>query len=331
MRTRRWLALVALALLACAPRPAAEGAAAAPLVVEAHPFPVSLPGDARLRLISAIELRGDRPEFGGLSALEVDARGERFVALTDQGFWVEGRIQRAGGLLSGVTEASMAPMLIGGVVPPSRMRDAEGLAIAAPDLSGPRHVGFERLKRIERMAPGPEGDGVGGVGEGVIVAEPPEWGTSDSNAGPEALAAAPDGRILAVMEEPFSRGSPFTAAWIGPGPGTPAPYRRATVPQLLPMSATGADFDDQGRLWLLMRRFSFAAGFSFAIVRFRQEGDGFVDGEVMLEVPPGPGSDNAEGIAAWTDPLGRTRLLVITDDNLNLLQRTVLYEFESPD
>ena len=142
MRTRRWLALVALALLACAPRPAAEGAAAAPLVVEAHPFPVSLPGDARLRLISAIELRGDRPEFGGLSALEVDARGERFVALTDQGFWVEGRIQRAGGLLSGVTEASMAPMLIDGERPPSRMRDAEGLAIAAPDLSGPRYVGL---------------------------------------------------------------------------------------------------------------------------------------------------------------------------------------------
>ncbi|SFI88596.1 esterase-like activity of phytase family protein [Albimonas pacifica] len=328
MQTRRWLALAAAVLVACGPRPAAEGATEgpSPLVIAAHPFPVELPVGSRLRLLSAIELRGDRPDFGGLSALEVDARGERFVALTDQGAWVEGRLQRAGGRLTAASEARFAPMLSGGVRPSPRMRDAEGLAIAAPDLSGPRHVGFERRKRVERMPGGAEGPG-----EGVIVAEPEAWLIPGPNAGPEALAAAPDGRILAVMEKPFARGEPFSAAWIGPGPEAPAPYRRATVPQLLPMSATGADFDDKGRLWLLMRDFDFAAGFSFAIVRFRREGDGFVDGEVMLEMPPGPGSDNAEGIAAWTDPLGRTRLLVVTDDNLNLLQRTVIYEFESPD
>ncbi|WP_339950607.1 esterase-like activity of phytase family protein [uncultured Albimonas sp.] len=327
---RRLAALAALAaLLACGSRPAAEGAPAreAPLAIRAQPFAAPLPAGARLRLLSAIELRGDRPDFGGLSALEVDAQGERFVALTDQGAWVEGRIRRAGERLEGIADATFAPMLTGGVRPPPRMRDAEGLAIAAADLSGPRHVGFERRKRIERMA----GRDVDGVAGGIIVAEPREWLIPGPNAGPEALAAAPDGRILVVMEAPFAPGEAFTGAWIGPGEATPAPYARISVPRLLRMSATGADFDDQGRLWLLMREFSPLAGFSFAIVRFAQTGDGFVEGEVMLEMPPGPGSDNAEGIAAWTDPLGRTRLLVITDDNFNLLQRTVLYEFASPD
>ncbi|MDF2231412.1 esterase-like activity of phytase family protein [Albimonas sp. CAU 1670] len=315
---------LALALAACGPPPAPAGEAAppAPLLLQAQPFPAALPAGARLRLLSAIELRGDRADFGGLSALEVDPRGERFVALTDQGVWVEGRIRRAGGRLSEASEATFAPMLSGDVRPPLRMRDSEGLAILSPDLDGPRYVGFERRKRVERM----EGPGA----EGAIVAEPREWLIPTPNAGPEALAVAPDGRVLAVMETPFSAGADFTAAWIDPRDAGSGAYAETTVPRLLDMEATGADFDDRGRLWLLMRRFSKLGGFSFAIARFRPEGDGFADGEVMLEMPAGPGSDNAEGIAAWTDPLGRTRLLVVTDDNLNLLQRTVLYEFEVP-
>ncbi len=43
--------------------------------------------------------------------------------------------------------------------------------------------------------------------------------------------------------------------------------------------------------------------------------------------PPYP-IDNMEGIAAWRTPEGATRILLLSDDNFNPLQRTLLLLFE---
>lgn len=331
-RRRRILAACgALATLALAAACVAGGAmnpeptGPRPVAVQVLPYRATPPAGSRLTLLSAVELRGDLPEFGGLSALEVSADGARIVAISDRGRILEARLERAGDRIVGLRDATLRTILQGGVRAPDRLNDSEGLAIADPDLSGPLVVGFERRKRIERIARPDIG--------GEILAEPAEWERASPNLGPEAVAIAPDGRILAVMEAPADGGTDYEALWIAPD-GAQVATRLPRPAELgapgLEHSATGADFDDQGRLWLVARRFEPLGGFAFAIVRYRREGDGFDGGEVLLRMPWGPGADNAEGVAAWTDALGRRRLLVVTDDNLNLLQKTILYDFVAP-
>ena len=84
-----------------------------------------------------------------------------------------------------------------------------------------------------------------------------------------------------------------------------APSMSVTVLERAP--AVGADFAPDGTLWLLRRRFELLGGFSFAIWRHVPQGDGFGPGERMLDLPFGDAADNAEGLAVWVTPAGRTR------------------------
>lgn len=306
--------LAALTLVACDAPPAAGPVEVEALLWAGDPAP-----GARLRRLSALELRSPAPEFGGFSGLEVSADGRRIVAISDRGLWLEARLLRDGDRLVGLAEARLHPLIApDGGVPAFALRDSEGLAIADPALSGPRVVAFERAPRLggfdgpsapERPLPGPE----------RIEADHP-------NEGLEALAVAPDGRLLAVRERPSPGEESFRAWWIAPdGAVTPT-----AIPRLGPKMAVGADFAPDGRLILLTRTFSRALGFRFAIWRFRVDGDALVEGEILLDAPPGDDADNAEGVATWRDAAGRTRILVVTDDNANLMQRTLLIEFALP-
>ena len=49
--------------------------------------------------------------FGGISAIRVEADGSHFLALTDNGSWLRGRIVSDNGKPAGIADAEMAPML----------------------------------------------------------------------------------------------------------------------------------------------------------------------------------------------------------------------------
>ena len=111
--------------------------------------------------------------------------------------------------------------------------------------------------------------------------------------------------------------------WIAPdGAATPMTLE---APNL--MAVTGADFAPDGALYLVTRTYNLIAGFRFGIRRHAPRGEGFGPPEAILDIPFGEGADNGEGIALWQPAVGPLRALVITDDNMNLLQRTLLYEF----
>lgn len=321
MRASTAAAVAAALALSAAPfacAPSAENLGA----VELRPAEVALPPGARLRLLDAVELRDGRPEFGGFSALEVSADGTRFVMLDDRGFVLEGRLERVGDRLRGVEAEGLRSLRRRGERPAYAFQDAEGLAIPAPDLDGPRFVGFERAHRLARFADGRADE----------AALPPFGGMEDwnGNEGLEALAIAPDGRLLAIRERAEEgEGPAIPAWWLGPDGAGPARPTSLTAPE--GMSITGADFGPDGRLYALARRFDWLSGFSFAVLRYELEGDALTGGEELLRLVPSAGADNAEGIAAWRDAEGRVRLLVVTDDNFNLLQRTLLYDFAVTD
>src|SRR3954449_4075547 len=49
--------------------------------------------------------------FGGLSALRLDAKGERFIAVSDKGSWFTGRIVYKGREMVGLNDVEAAPLL----------------------------------------------------------------------------------------------------------------------------------------------------------------------------------------------------------------------------
>ena len=118
---RRVAAIVAL-LAALTHGPAAglePGSATGPtsIEVQARVIDSFKPNEPELRRFGHLEFRGGLEltssyrGFGGLSALQMRADGRRFVAITDKGNWLTGRIVYEGAQPVGIAEATMAPML----------------------------------------------------------------------------------------------------------------------------------------------------------------------------------------------------------------------------
>ena len=165
---------------------------------------------------------------------------------------------------------------------------------------------------------------------------PPGLDRAPGNRGLEALTALPDGRILAITEEMPASGDPGRpearstyAAWIG-RPGAwraigwrPAPGHLATDAAALP---------DGGAL-VLERFFSLFGGITARITRVSAAAladpaaGTILEGEELIRLDGVLPPENYEGIAA-TRHAGRTLVAVISDDNENALQRTLLLLFE---
>lgn len=66
----------------------------------------------RLEWRGGVELTSSDPRFGGLSALRIAADGARFIAISDVGWRVEGRLLfGSDGRLAGVEQVSLVPLL----------------------------------------------------------------------------------------------------------------------------------------------------------------------------------------------------------------------------
>src|SRR3954447_13660966 len=64
-----------------------------------------------LQYRSGLVLKSDFAGFGGLSALRLDPKGERFIALSDKGTWFTGRIVYDGDVMIGLDDVEAAPIL----------------------------------------------------------------------------------------------------------------------------------------------------------------------------------------------------------------------------
>ncbi|MEM1315248.1 MAG: esterase-like activity of phytase family protein [Pseudomonadota bacterium] len=291
--------------------------AAAQDLPRTRPAEVDVPEGAALELVGGLQFRGGPRDFGGLSAVEASSDGTWFLAVSDQGFLLSGKLRRRsdGGLRDAV-ELSIDRLMRHGSAASWSYADAEGLAALSDDLNGPFAVSFERSHRIGRFED-PEADEAR-IGDGFANAEETQrW---HPNVGLEALALLPDGRLLAIRD---AKGYAAPAYLVEEDGALSA----ATFPKLGPYTPAGADMAPDGRLYVVARRFTTLGGFAVAVWSFAVDGDRFHDPEILAEFPPWTRIDNAEGLAAWQDALGRTRLLIVTDDNRNILQRSLLLDF----
>src|SRR6202012_880324 len=98
---------------------------------------------------SGLVLTSAFPGFGGLSALRLDPKGERFVSLSDKGSWFTGRIVYNGREMTGLADVEVAPML-GADGRPITARgwfDSESLAFDGEVA----YVGLERVNQVLRF------------------------------------------------------------------------------------------------------------------------------------------------------------------------------------
>lgn len=305
MRRRAGLALIAGAAAA-----AALGRAAAPAAGDDMDN-----GGGGARFLGRAGLRGGG--IGGFSAIHVHPGGLRFLALSDRGFLVQGRLRRGpDGALQGVAAGPATPLRGRGEGPlaPGRT-DSEGLAVG-PD--GALYVGFEGrgVARVLRYAR------IGGPAENLP--SPPAFAALQPNASLEALAAGPDGTLYTLPERSGALDRPFPV-WRYRNGAWDQPF---ALPRSGDFLAVGADVGPDGRLYLLERAFRGLAGFSTRLRRFRLGPAGTDAGETVLETRAGT-HDNLEGLSVWRGPGGLIATMV-SDDNFRWFLRSEIVEYRVP-
>ena len=322
-----------------APKPAQpEHGVDAPVSIEvnARPIPFFEPRDrsrvrfGRLAYRSGLVLTSPHRGFGGLSAFRfLDDKGERFLALSDQGTWFTGRIRYEGGKMAGLDDVEAAPMLNAEGRPITEKRlwyDTESLARDGSVM----YVGLERVNQIMRFdfAKG------GTRARGEVVPTPAAIRKLPVNKGLEALVFVPKGKdthrplagtLIAFSERGLDADGNLVAFLIGgPSPGQFAVRRTDKF------DISDAVLLASGEVLILERKFSWFTGIDIRIraIPLSSIAPGaLVDGPELFRADLGHEVDNMEGIDAHATDDGETVLTMVSDDNFSMLQRTLLLQF----
>ncbi|MGH6751709.1 MAG: esterase-like activity of phytase family protein, partial [Bradyrhizobium sp.] len=262
--------------------------------------------------------------FGGFSGLRLDAKGERFIAISDKGGWFTGRIVYKGREMTGLDDVEASPML-GADGKPITARgwfDTEALALDGSYV----YVGIERVNQILRF------DFAKGFTRslGEVVPLPPAARKLPFNKGFEALVMVPKGfalagTLMAISERGLDAGGNIIGFLIGGK--TPGQFG---VRRTENFDISDAVLLPSGDLLLLERKFSILGGIG---VRIRRIGlaslapGAVIDGPTIFNADLGSEIDNLEGIDVHVTPEGDTVLTLISDDNFSMIQRNLLLQF----
>ena len=321
-------ALLGTLLSSCALPPLAEPLNGKPRIpAQAIFLNPERPGQSRvgkLEYRAGFALSSDSPNFGGFSGLSLSPDGTRLTAVSDQGDLLRARLEVDGtGRLQGLSGAEMhrlrgvdgEPLFQGFN---KRLQDAEAVERLA---DGSYLVSFEHRHRVLRYADL--------LGRPSLFATPPGIAEAPANGGLEAMAPLPDGRVLVLSEK--YRGNEGRGDYVGwllaadgqslgrvywPGVGSFRPTDLAALPN--------------GDVLLLQRRFSLAGGMGARLSHIpaaRIKAGGRLIGQELARLVPPLSVDNFEGLAVHPDPGGGWLIYLLSDDNFNPLQRTLLLQF----
>ena len=324
--------VLVLASLPAQAQPEKPHVGEAPVRIElrARPILAFEPRDPSRRRFGQLEFRGGveltspYKEFGGLSAIRVGRDGAHFLALTDQGRWLRGRITYEGTRPTGVADAEMAPILgpDGKPLAARRWYDTESIA----EDGGTLYVGIERVDQIVRFDYGKYGL----LARGQPIAVPPGFKKLPYNKSLECLVFVPKGlplagTLIAVTERGLDEQGNLKSFLIGgPSPGTFAVRRDDEF------DVSDCALLEGGELLVLERRFSWLRGLAIRIRRIPLTAvmpGALVDGPVVIVADLGHQIDNMEGLSVHRTAAGDVVLTLVSDDNFSPLQRTILLQF----
>ncbi|MCR9130488.1 MAG: esterase-like activity of phytase family protein [Alphaproteobacteria bacterium] len=287
-------------------------------------------GVGALRYAGGLALASDSPLFGGWSAMEVSEDGTRLLAISDSAAWMTARlVYDEAGDLTGLADIVITPMLDTDGAPLSGERaDAEGLA----PLGGGRYaVSFERDHRIAVYEIGENWSQV----ETATPSSFPGLPGADrlrANAGAEALARLGD-QLFAGIEDPIVDGQPNTL-WRYDLSRLDTPPRSAAVTLTPGFGLTGLTADGEGGLLVVERFWARDVGNRIVLGRLSAEAlsepERILAPEPLAQLEPDMTVDNFEAVAL-AQINGDRRILILSDDNFNDAQRTLLLSFAWPD
>jgi hypothetical protein len=302
--------------------------------VEVRPIPAFDPRDrshtrfGSLQYRSGLILTSPYRDFGGISALRLDAKGESFVALSDKANWFTGKIVYSGDTMVSLVDVEAAPMLgaDGKSLAARNWYDTESLAMDG----GIAYVGIERVHQIVKFDFGR--DGVRAKGEPIAL--PPGMRKLPSNGsleslvmvGKEAFKTSPlAGMLLAISERGLDSAGNIMA-WIIGG----KVFAGFSVRRTKNYDISDATLLPSGDLLLLERKFALFGDTGVRIRRIPLASvapDALIDGPTIFEADLGYEIDNFEGIDSHVTPEGDTVLTLVSDNNFSMLQRTLLMQF----
>ena len=285
----------------------------------------------KLTYRGGFNLFAESHHFGGYSGLAIDAAGKTILAISDRGTWMRARLDYAGRLLAGIGDVTLGPILgeNGRPLRTETGRDAEGIALLSGDTrNGEIYVSFERAHRILRYPLGPNRFGP----PNGAVKLPAAARFMVSNKGIEAVALIRAGRlkgtVVAFSERLKDRKGNLRGWFIGgPSPGD------IVIRRLGGFDITDAAGLPDGGLILLERRFRSSEGVKMRIRRIKAADlrpGRLITGEVLLEANDRLNIDNMEAVAVHRDGKSALVLTLMSDDNFNPLQRSLIMQFALP-
>lgn len=263
----------------------------------------------------AVTIPAGKKEVGGLSALWVADEGDRIILLSDLGHVFEGELKwdKKGNLAGVAIDSDWKLKDISGGFPKKRF-DTEALL---RQKNGSWLVGIERDHRIWRYGdlkatptalPNPEG-----------IEKLPR------NLGLESLVRLEDGKALAIAEAAESESK--HAAWLWNGK-TWATLDYQAESGFMPSDAA---LLPDGDVLVLERSFNlFSFGFAARMVRVKTadiRAGASIRGKEIARFAKPLLVDNFEGLYARRLKSGETQLFMVSDNNFNVLQESILEVF----
>jgi hypothetical protein len=315
---RALLLLALLPLLATFAPTSLATSAKAPRVAMLWVEPIALredaPGARRLGGLTFIEgwrLRSNHPQFGGISAMQVDGRS--VLAISDAGVTLRFQVP---------AKAARLPLKVQALVdapgPDKKQRDSEAMAVHR----GRAWIAFERENAVLRYSIA--------SWRSDALARPAPMRRWPHNSGSEAMLRLRDGRFLIFSEGSrlpdgatevlLFRGDPALAATsaVRLGYRPPAGFRITDAAEL-----------PDGRLLFLNRRISILDGIIAKLtIADRPEiwPGSMLSGREIAHFQPPVTTDNYEALSVGEEG-GRTILWIASDDNFMGFQRSLLLKF----
>lgn len=286
----------------------------------------------RLIWRGGVDLRSVSPYFGGYSGLVLDAKGQRLLAISDAGSWLSARLDYSRGQLTGLSDARVGAITQkdGRPLQDKRFTDAESIDAVTPNggIEGRYLISFEGRSRVEEYV-FDKGTLSGPVGNRPVAAN---LRRMRKNEGLEAIAVLRGGQYAGALvmfaERLLTRpDSDHSGAIIIGGKASPLLIARAPD-----FDITDAKSLKDGSLLLVERSFNamnFRLDTRLRLIPAAEIKPGAqLVGRELLRAGPEMQIDNFEGLAISEGEQGETIITLISDDNFNFLQRTLLIQYE---
>ncbi len=302
------------------------------LPLSATPLPLNRDDPAvdrvgALQFLGAVQIRSSDARFGGLSGLRAGA-GSRLLAVSDTGNWVAFDTIERGGRLVGVADGVMAAIRQSDGRPAATKAAGDAEALEWDAATGEATIVYEQEHRLAHFS------GIDADRPATLAAAPQrtEYLTAMTgwplNGGGEAMAVLPGGAgARIVISELARRPDGLHPALLTIGDktveiGVDGPKGHAP---------TDAIALDDHRILVLNRSFSLmgqSAVLTLVDLAPVLAGTAMtVPARELARLAPPLTVDNMEGLAIRRSG-GRTFVYLLSDDNLNAVQRTILMKFE---